>query len=202
MSPFVRLRCMIRDAHISTGSGMGSVSEPRYSIAIARREDLAHLPAIELAAARLLAGHAPASVLAEVTSAAELELARLDGHLWVARADDRAVGFAHVKVLAPRVAHLHELDVHPDHGRRGLGRRLVTAVCDWAARAQFHAVTLCTFRDVPWNRPFYETLGFQVVPNDALSSALAAVVDDETRRGLDPDRRVVMRRVLSEWKAS
>jgi len=58
----------------------------------------------------------------------------------------------------------------------------------------FESVTLTTFRDVPWNMPFYERLGFEVVPTPALSPALRAVVDDETRRGLDPIRRVVMRR--------
>jgi GNAT superfamily N-acetyltransferase len=171
-------------------------NEPAYSIRLARHSDLAFIPAIELAAARLLEGHAPESVLAEATSEADLDRAHRAGHVWVAVAHDRPVGFAHVEVFEPRVAHLDELDVHPDHGRRGLGHRLVTAVCAWATGAQFDAVTLCTFRDVPWNRPFYETLGFEVVPSDALSPALAAVVDDETRRGLDPARRVVMRRPL------
>jgi GNAT superfamily N-acetyltransferase len=179
----------------------GSDGKVVYHIGLALLDDLAFIPAIELAAARLLVGHAPESVLAEVTSEAELEKARRDGHLWIARANDRPVGFAHVKVIEPRVAHLDELDVHPDHGRRGLGRRLVDAVCEWAAQAEFDAVTLCTFRDVRWNRPFYETLGFEVIPQDVVSPALASVVDDETRRGLDPNRRVVMRRVLKQRPA-
>lgn len=174
-----------------------SRNEGEYRIALARYEDLALIPAIELAAARLLVGHALESVLAEVTSADDLDRMRRAGRLWVALSDDRPVGFAYVELFEPRVAHLDELDVHPDHGRRGLGRRLVTAVCDWAARARFESVTLCTFRDVPWNMPFYTKLGFEVVPNDALSPALAAVVDDEARRGLDGDRRVVMRRELT-----
>jgi hypothetical protein len=41
--------------------------------------------------------------------------------------------------------------------------------------------------------PFYARLGFEEVPADALSPALQAVRRDETRRGLDPSRRVVMR---------
>ena len=176
--------------------GGDSTGEPKYSIGLARRDELHLIPAIELAAARLLVGHAPERVLAEATSETDLERARRAGHLWVARSRDRPVGFAHVKVLEPGSVHLDELDVHPEHGRRGLGRQLVTAVCDWAARAQFEAVTLCTFRDVLWNRPFYEKLGFELVPKDALSPALASVVEDETRRGLDPARRVVMRRML------
>jgi GNAT superfamily N-acetyltransferase len=53
---------------------------------------------------------------------------------------------------------------------------------------------LTTFRDVPWNRPFYERLGFRVVAGAELSAALRAIVEDETRRGLDPSRRIVMER--------
>jgi hypothetical protein len=36
--------------------------------------------------------------------------------------------------------------------------------------------------------------GFEVVPRAQLSPALTAVVDDETRRGLDPASRVGMQR--------
>lgn len=169
-----------------------------YEITAARPSDLPHLAAIELEAATLLAGHAPESVLLETTGHNVLEAACRDGRLWVARAGDVPVGFAHVEIFEPRVAHLDELDVHPAHGRRGLGRRLVLAVCDWATRAGYQSVTLCTFRDVVWNMPFYAKLGFTVVPASALRAALVAVVESETRRGLDPARRVVMRRMLGD----
>jgi GNAT superfamily N-acetyltransferase len=169
-----------------------------YLIAAARSGDLPLLAAVELAAAQLLAGHAPESVLAETTSQEELEDAQRRGHLWVALTEDLPVGFAHIKVLEPGVAHLDELDVHPDHGRRGLGKRLVTAVCEWSASAGYRSVTLATFRDVPWNMPFYARLGFEVIPSEELTPALLAVVRDEARRGLDPTRRVMMRR----WSAA
>jgi NAD(P)H-dependent FMN reductase/GNAT superfamily N-acetyltransferase len=165
-----------------------------YSIVRARPEHLPDIPNIELAAARLLSGHAPESVLTETTRDAVLQEALRQGHLWVAQAGDVPVGFAHVEVVDARTAHLEEIDVLPAHGRRGLGTRLVTAVCDWAAAAGYDSVTLTTFRDVPWNRPFYETLGFRIVPNAELSAALRSIVEDETRRGLDPVRRVVMAR--------
>jgi predicted N-acetyltransferase YhbS len=97
-------------------------------------------------------------------------------------------------VLEPGIAHLEEIDVHPEHGRRGLGRRLVCAVCRWAAANGYSWVTLSTFRDVPWNMPFYARLGFEEIPPEELSSALLSVIEDETRRGLDPSRRVAMRR--------
>src|SRR3954447_13818935 len=68
------------------------------------------------------------------------------------------------------------------------------------AAIELAAATLLTghapdsVRDVPWNRPFYARLGFEVVPSSELSHALRAVVEDERRRGLDPSRRVVMRK--------
>ena len=170
-----------------------------YRITAARANDLPFLPAIELAAAKLLAGHAPESVLTETTSDEELKEALLLGHLWVALADDVPVGFAHIEVLEPTVAHLEEIDVHPHHGRRGLGTKLVRAICDWAIAAGYHSVTLTTFRDVPWNMPFYARLGFEVIPSEALSPALRSVVQDETRRGLDPTRRVAMRRPCADY---
>jgi 4-diphosphocytidyl-2-C-methyl-D-erythritol kinase len=160
----------------------------------ARPEDLSRLPHIERAAARLLSGHAPESVLTETTSDDELQAAAREGHLWVVLADDAAVGFAHVELIETTAAHLEEIDVLPAHGRRGLGTRLVMQVCRWAATSGYQSVTLTTFRDVPFNMPFYERLGFRVVPPSQLSPALRAVVQDETRRGLDPSRRVVMKR--------
>jgi len=165
----------------------------KYTIERARPKDLSFLPAIELAAARLLRGHAPESVLRETTAPGVLQEAQARGLLWIALAADAPVGFAHLEVREPAVAHLEEIDVHPDHGRRGLGRRLVKALCEWASSAGYRAVTLTTFRDVPFNMPFYARLGFEIIPPDELSVALRAVVRDETCRGLDPERRVTMR---------
>jgi len=165
-----------------------------YSIVRARAEDVSEIPQIELAAARLLCGHAPESVLSETTNDDVLREAVREGHLWVARAGNTPVGFAHAVIIDARTAHLAEVDVLPAHGRRGLGTRLIETVCDWAASAGYESVTLTTFRDVPWNMPLYERLGFRVVPGAQLSAALHAIVEDETRRGLDPSRRVVMAR--------
>ena len=96
------------------------------------------------------------------------------------------VGFALVEILEPAAAHLEEIDVHPDHGRRGLGTWLVRHVCQWAEANGPGVVTLTTFRDVPWNMPFYAHLGFEEVAPAALTPALRAVLEDEARRGLDP----------------
>jgi GNAT superfamily N-acetyltransferase len=167
--------------------------EMRLSIALARERDLPDLPGIELAAARLLEGHAPDSILEESTPLDVLSAAQAAGRLWVALADDRPVGFAIVEMLEDGLPHLDELDVHPEFMRRGMGTALVRVICDWTAENGFPEITLTTFRAVSWNMPFYAKMGFEVVPEANQRPALRAVVDDETARGLDPETRCVMR---------
>jgi len=167
-----------------------------YKIALAREQDIPLLSAIELAAAQLLAGYAPERVLKEATSEQEMRYAQERGLLWVALSGDRPVGFAHVRLLEPNAAHLQEIDVHPEHGCRGLGTRLTMAVCGWATKAGHHALTLTTFRTVPWNMPFYLRLGFELVACEELSPIMLSILQEEERRGLDPEARVAMRRRL------
>jgi GNAT superfamily N-acetyltransferase len=167
--------------------------ETNHRIVLARPEHMEALRAIELAAATLLRGHAPDSVLAESLPPDELRAAQQEGRLWVAELDDVAIGFAIVQLLAPDLPHLQEIDVLPRHGRRGVGTALVQAVLAWVARRGHRQITLTTFRDVPWNMPFYAKMGFVELAADRLRPELEAIVRDETRRGLDPARRVVMR---------
>jgi GNAT superfamily N-acetyltransferase len=169
---------------------------PIYKIIKARREDISSLPAIELAAAQLLLGHAPKKVLEETTSQNELQHARRLGLLWLALHEDRPVGFAHVKLIEPNAVHLQEIDVHPEHGRRGVGTKLIREVYSWGAMARFSSITLTTFRGVTWNMPWYLRFGFEVVSPEELSPALLSILREEKRRGLDPETRVAMRRLF------
>ncbi len=129
----------------------------------------------------------------------ELAMHQRAGRVWVAVDDDgQPVGFAVASVLdgADGGAHLEELDVVPRAGRQGVGTRLVTTVCDWAASQGFLTLSLSTFRDVPWNGPFYAHRGFRVVPPAELSPALREVQAREARLGIAMEQRVVMRRSL------
>ena len=93
--------------------------------------------------------------------------------------------------------HVEEIDVDPAHGRLGIGRALLETALAWARAAGHRAVTLTTFREIPWNAPFYERAGFRVLAPHEIGPGLAAVVRDETARGLDPRQRVAMRRELA-----
>ena len=165
---------------------------PGYSIGPAQAEHIPALSAIELAAAQLLRGQASEFVLAETTDERTFANAARDGRLWVASTRNMPVGFALVKMLADNLPHLEEIDVHPSHGGRGLGRALVRTVCEWATFSGYIMLTLTTFRAVPWNFPFYARLGFVEIPRETLRPELAAVVSEEADRGLDPHTRVVM----------
>ena len=126
----------------------------------------------------------------------ELAAHQRAGRVWVAAdPDERPVGFA-VASVVDGGAHLEELDVVPEAGRRGIGSRLVATVCDWAADAGFRTITLSTFRDVPWNAPFYARRGFRPLRLTELSPALREVRAREERLGIAMDRRVVMQRDL------
>jgi GNAT superfamily N-acetyltransferase len=165
-----------------------------YTIALAQPEHLPYLDAIELAAAQQFAPWGiPEHLLNTTVGLEDLQQAQAAGLLWVALLPGgEPVGFALVKLLVVG-PYLAEVDVHPTHGRRGLGRRLVAAVCEWAAAAGYSAVTLITFRDIPWNAPFYTRLGFRALDPAELAPELAERVRREAAHGLDPAQRVVMR---------
>ena len=96
-----------------------------------------------------------------------------------------------------RALHIHELDVSPAHGRRGLGRRLVAAACAFAKAEGAPAATLSTFREVPWNAPFYATAGFREVPRNQWTPAFHLLHHREMAHGLPVERRCFMRKELA-----
>jgi GNAT superfamily N-acetyltransferase len=170
--------------------------ETDYAIRLARAEELPALREIERAAGRLFAEIG----LDNVANANPLPLDFLQaqqsaGMVWVlTNADDQPVGFAAASELDGAL-YLEEIDVHPAHGRRGLGRRLIETLCIWAEERGYPAVTLSTFRDVPWNAPFYSRLGFRIIEDGEMGPGLQALLDHSTRVWF-PLARVCMRRDL------
>ncbi len=104
------------------------------------------------------------------------------------------VGFVHV-LESGEIAHLEQISVLPEHGRRGYGRRLLEAAMDEARSRGFERLTLRTYADVPWNAPFYAGLGF--VETEPMTDFHKSLVDVEERLGLDRyGRRVEMTAAL------
>lgn len=165
-----------------------------YEIRLATPADIPFLPDIESAAGELFSQFPALANLPDgVTSLEEFQESQQNNLLWVAALPSgKPIGFAQVYIVDGLV-HLDEIDVHPDYGRQGIGRKLVQTVIEWAQSEGIPAITLTTFRNIPWNEPFYRKLGFRVLELEELSAGLIKLVVEEESHGLDRALRVVMR---------
>ena len=111
-------------------------------------------------------------------------------NFWLALANDHPVGFILAEAHATSLF-IVELSVHLDWQGKGIGRQLINAVADHAREGGLSSLTLTTFRDVPWNAPFYARLGFDYVTE--LTPELRQKREDETAHGLAFDSRCAMR---------
>jgi GNAT superfamily N-acetyltransferase len=168
----------------------------KYRIRLANIDDLPALPTIERAAGQQFA-ELGLACLENITLPMEILVeAQQDGHVWVITAmSGEVVGFAVVSVDKEHL-HLEEIDIEPAHGRQGLGRKLIMAICSWAGTRRIKTMSLSTFRDIPWNAPYYERLGFRIVPESELTEDLVGVREAEARVGLPVCQRVIMRKHL------
>lgn len=167
-------------------------SQP-YSIRPVRHAELTKLQTIEEAAAQLFRD-TPQSWIADDEGMALETLAHwfTHGRIWVAVDEyDEPVGFAIAREV-DGMAYLHELDVHPQHGRQGLGARLIDTVVTWARENDYPAVTLATCIHIPWNAPYYTRLGFRILQEDEFGPGMQEVRAHELEAGWPPEERVCM----------
>ncbi len=116
------------------------------------------------------------------------------GLLWVADdADEGPIGFLAAKVTEDGL-YVAEVDVVMARQRQGHGRRLMQTAIEAAKARGLPAVTLTTFRDIPWNAPFYASLGFVELSAAQMSGQLAAQIASEVARGFE--NRCAMRLAL------
>ncbi|MFJ4028545.1 GNAT family N-acetyltransferase [Paenarthrobacter sp. NPDC089989] len=89
-------------------------------------------------------------------------------------------------------AHVEQVSVHPDHAHQGLGRELLHAARIWARGHGMQRQTLSTFRDVPWNAPYYRRLGFELLDAGSWGPELTRLMEHEAELGLTRWPRVAM----------
>lgn len=181
----------------SVGSVVNMSDE--FEIRIATVDDVARLHDIDTAAGRLFRQVG----MAEVADHAGIDQGLLHDliaarRVWVVEAsgDGAPVAFA-TTAEVDTALHFDQVSVDPDFARRGVGRLLMEHLIEQARRSSHRAVTLTTFRDVPWNAPYYARLGFDVVPDEELTDGLRQIRERERESGLDAWPRVTMRRDLS-----
>lgn len=153
-------------------------------IRIAETRDLPLLPAIEFSAAQAFEGRdVPAHLLTMVSYADDWIPQLAAKTLWVAEVEGTVAGFLAATRSGDRL-HVDEIDVRREAQGAGIGRGLMKAAIRWAKRRNLAEVTLTTFQDVPWNAPFYRTLGFEAWADGEAPPELIAKVAAEKARGL------------------
>jgi len=105
------------------------------------------------------------------------------------------VGFVMFEPQPARI-YVQELDVLTSHAGRRIGAALIEQVAQLARERQLTQLVLSTYRDVPWNAPYYRRLGFRNIDTAGLDAALSARRDAHIARGLDESQRLFMRREL------
>jgi GNAT superfamily N-acetyltransferase len=126
----------------------------------------------------------PAGVALTLVDQGRLAVADVNGTIagwiaWCVEADPTVVGISQVSVLSR-------------YGRAGIGTRLVEHVIEMARSEGFRAVALTTQRDVPWNAPWYQQMGFAPVEPAGWTDWMKACVADQQASGLGWDHRVWM----------
>ncbi|HVK42162.1 MAG TPA: GNAT family N-acetyltransferase [Phenylobacterium sp.] len=158
----------------------------------ANTSDINRVREIERASATRFLGTARAALAEEEpTDAATLAARIASGGLLVAEEGGEAVAFV-MFLEVEGCGYVEQIDVAPSHERRGIGARLIEAVADLARERGWPALTLSTFKDVPFNAPYYRRLGFAEV--EELTPAMLAIRAEHVARGLDESMRVFMRR--------
>jgi GNAT superfamily N-acetyltransferase len=118
------------------------------------------------------------------------------GLVFVAANDvDWPVGFCAVGGLDDE-AYLAELGVMRAQQNKGLGSRLVERACEWAHENDYASILLSTFRNVPWNAPFYEKRGFRPLDPAELDRPGIKAQREHEAEFLDMSNRVFMRKIL------
>lgn len=157
-----------------------------------RPGDVTALPAIERAAGERFREVPELAWLAdgEVISAEQhLEYAER-GLSWLALVNDRPAGFILTEAHSSSLF-IVELSVDLDWQGKGIGRQLIARAAAHARTLGLASLTLTTFRDVPWNAPFYARLGFEKMTT--LTPELRQKREEEAAHGFAYETRCVMR---------
>lgn len=118
------------------------------------------------------------------------------GHLWIAVDKfDQPIGFIGGQYLEGNF-HIIEVSVARAYQGRGIGKALMATMVDQIRAEGYKTITLTTYRDLPWNAPWYSRMGFvEVIPWDA-GRSYEQILEEEAQHGLDIRKRCVMRKVL------
>ncbi len=115
------------------------------------------------------------------------------GHVHVARNESKTpIGFTLTSERSGTL-YLDQISVDPTYGKQGIGRALLIRVIQDAEDRSLPNVTLSTFRDLPWNGPFYASMGFKEIARPKLEPFMLEI-EQAQRDFMDVSHRCFMRR--------
>jgi len=158
--------------------------------------DVPMLPAIERSAGTAFRAYPEFAWVADdsVMSIEDHQGFVAGGTSWVAADASLIAGFLCAETVAETELHICELAVHAARQGEGVGTQLMRHAMAYAARnEQTTSLTLTTFRDVAFNAPFYERLGFEIVEELEAEPRLRALLREEAAHGLPTESRCAMR---------
>ncbi|WP_395176322.1 GNAT family N-acetyltransferase [Roseibium alexandrii] len=164
------------------------------------KSDISALQTVEISASKVFLTIEGLETFADDSCATdEQHLSAIEpGTSWTAETDDgQQVGFL-AAIPEDTALHIYEISVHSDHQKQGGGKALMEHAEAHARVLGLSEMTLTTFRHVPWNAPFYERLGFQILKPKECDGRLGSILAEELGRGLPmPEQRCAMRKTLT-----
>ena len=116
------------------------------------------------------------------------------GRVWLAVMDregsNEVLGFVATGQV-DREPYLDQLSVRRASMRSGVGSLLLRRVIEEHVG---HDVWLTTYAHLPWNRPYYERAGFEVVEENVIGPELRNMLEQQRGALPHPEQRVAMRR--------
>ncbi|PQE26848.1 GCN5- N-acetyltransferase protein [Rutstroemia sp. NJR-2017a BVV2] len=165
-----------------------------HKIREARHEDVPSLKDVERSAAELFSTF-NVDVGDSVVDPELLSAMVNQHHLWAAvDSQDMPVGFIGGVTLDDHF-HIIEVSVVKSHQRKGIGTALMERMTADVKREGYSAITLTTNKFLPWNYPWYQSIGyFELEPRD-IGPELANLMKEEALK-LDQDSRCAMKLVI------
>jgi GNAT superfamily N-acetyltransferase len=166
------------------------MTERFWTIRLAKPCDCDALRSIEMAAAQIFRTVSDLDWLADAPPLCSLQQQKLIDRGTVLVATDwqnQPIGFLSAEIEQDRL-HIVEISVLPDWQRLGIGRALIDVAKDIAIGQHLRALTLTTFRHLPWNAPFYAELGFE----ETQEAVLQRHLDHDINNGLPSQHRCAM----------
>ncbi|KAH8594552.1 N-acetyltransferase GCN5 [Bisporella sp. PMI_857] len=174
------------------------LQQPEFTIRRGRlASDISLLGPIERSAAEIFRT-VNLDALVDFTTVSRFDRTRMidAGHLWVVvNRWDEPVGFVAGQDIGGNF-HIVELSVAQPYQGRGFGKVLIAQMMDDLRREGYKAITLTTFRNIPWNGPLFRRLGFMEVDLGEMGPDYLKIWQHEAALGLDMNQRCVMGRML------